>query len=691
MSRENLLFEIGTEEIPAGFIMPALEALRDLAAKGLEKNRITFGEMKIMGTPRRLVLTVIGIETRQPDGVEEALGPSVKAAFDAAGNPTRAAEGFARSRGVAVEELLRVTTDKGEYIAARKTVIGRETKEVLRALLPEWIAQIPFRKSMRWGSEETAFARPIHWLLALFGDEVVEFQYAGVESGRKSRGHRFHAPGEFEVMDIDDYLRKLAGARVVVDIAERREKVLAGAREAARAVGGTLLEDLELLDTVTFLVEEPTAVAGSFEAHYLELPHELLILSMKTHQKYFAVVNAHGGLMNHFVTISNTAARDMSVVARGNERVLRARLSDARFFYDEDMKKTLEEHAEGLKRVVFQSKLGTSHEKVERFSEVARHLAETICPDKALVVDRIARLCKADLVTQMVFEFPEMQGIVGREYALKSGELPEVAQGIQEHYRPTQAGGELPGFPEADAVSMADKIDTLAGCFGVGLIPTGTADPYALRRQTIGILRILIEKGYRVDLGALVDKALDGLASRLTRDRHIVRNDILEFFRARLEVLMGDMAFGGDAIAAVLGAGFSDVVDAMARVKALEEMRLKGELTLVASTFKRAANIQKGQTLAAGVDESLFAEECEKNLWLEFKAVRDKISRKVEAGDYRSVFSEAARLKLFVDAFFDGVMVMADDEALKTNRIALMAEVTGLFGSVADFTKVSTN
>lgn len=690
MSRGDLLIEIGTEEIPAGFIMPALESLRDLAAKGLSRNRIEFEDALIMGTPRRLVLHVKGVVTSQPDGVEEAMGPSVKAAFDASGNPTKAAEGFARGKGVDVKDLIRVTTDKGEYIASRKNVKGVETAALLATLIPEWIGQIPFKKSMRWGAGETAFARPIHWILALFDGEVVPFEYAGVASGRTSRGHRFHAPEEFEVMEVADYQRKIRQAGVVVDISERRDAILAQAREAAQAVGATLLEDPELLDTVTCLVEQPTAVAGSFEAHYLDLPRELLILTMKTHQKYFAVVGADGRLTNHFVTISNTRARDLGIVARGNERVLRARLSDARFFFDEDTKETLEQHAEGLKKVVFQSKLGTSWDKVVRFRAIANRVADVLCPASKATVDRIAHLAKADLVTAMVFEFPEIQGIVGREYALRAGESKLVATGIHEHYRPTQAGGELPSTVEADCVSIADKIDTLAGCFGVGLIPSGTADPYALRRQTIGILRILTEKGYRLKLGQLVDLALDGLGTLLTRPREQVRAEIMEFFRARLEVLMVDLGYGPDAVAAILGAGFDEPVDAFARLKALEEVRGRGELAALAGTFRRVANILKGQE-AGEVNPALLTEEAEKDLWAVYSTVRTAMAGAVERGDYGAFFTEAARLKVVVDTFFEKLMVIDPDESKKRNRIALMAAVTGLFGSVADFTKVSAS
>ncbi len=477
----------------------------------------------------------------------------------------------------------------------------------------------------------------------------------------------------------------------MVDPDKRREEIRTQVAAAAASVGGKVLEDDDLLETINYLVEYPTAVVGSYDANYLELPEELLILSMKTHQKYFAVVDDSGKLLNHFVTVSNTRARDMSVVARGNERVLHARLADARFFYDEDQKSTLEEHSEGLKSVVFQTKLGTSWDKVERFRCMSAKLADKLCPDAKADVDRIAQLCKADLVTLMVFEFPEIQGIVGREYALRAGEPELIAKGIQQHYRPVQAGGELPETAEADCVSLGDKIDTIAACFGVGLIPSGAADPYALRRQTMGILRIMIEKNYRLSLDWLFDEALSILSDKLTRSAVEVKAELGEFFKGRLETLLAGKGYPGDVVAATLSAGFDDVVDAQARAAAIETVREKSELATLAGTFKRAANILKKAEGAIGeVDEALFTEDAEKELWNAYGAVSEAMTTSVERGDYVAFFAEAAKLKVVVDGFFDSVMVMADDDKVRGNRIALMGAVTSLFGRVADFTRITT-
>lgn len=686
--RVDFILEVGTEEIPAGFLPPALAALETLAREGLEGARVAFDEVTTQGTPRRLLLLVRGVAPRQADAVEEKVGPPVSAAFDKDGKPTKAAEGFARTNGVDVSQLLRLDTGKGQYVAVRREVQGRPTGEVLSALVPPWLGKIPFRKSMRWGSGDVAFARPVHWILALLGGEVVPFEYGGATSGRSSQGHRFHAPQAFDVMDAEDYLRKIREAHVIVDPAERRWSIDAEVESAARAVGGCVLADVELLDTVTHLVEYPVAVTGSFEPRYLELPQELLILTMKTHQKYFAVVDGEGKLLNHFVTISNTRARDLSVVARGNERVLRARLADARFFYEEDQKKGLAEHAEGLKSVVFQARLGTSHEKVERFRAVAAKIAAELCPDRLAAVDRIARLCKADLVSLMVGEFPELQGVIGREYALKAGEDPAVARGIQEHYWPVQAGSAIPSAPEARAVSVADKLDTIVGCFGVGLIPSGTADPYALRRQTLGILRILLEGGYRLSLSWLVDAALSELGPKLSRPAADVKEDVLAFFRGRLEVLLGQSGVAADLVTAALEVGFDDVIDVRARAEALQAARVSGELAPLAETFKRVANILKGQT-PGEVREEHLAEAAEKALWQAFGEIGRAMEAAASRGDYAGFLKEAGSLKGSVDGFFEAVLVMAEDPAVKANRIALLGAVAGRLRTLAEFGKIS--
>ena len=522
MSKE-LFLEIGTEEIPAGFLPKAMADIETLIRKELENSRLAFGELKTLATPRRMALCVQGLPSVQPDAEITAMGPAKNIAFAPDGTPNKAAEGFARGQGVDVTSLTVVSTDKGEYVAAVRRETGRPTHELLGEILPRLIGNIPFKKSMRWGDHEVRFARPIHWIVALFDGVVVPFSFGPIESGTVSRGHRFMANTSFPVRDYAHYLEECERHFVIPDPARRKEIIRREIHRTATAAGGHLLPDEGLLDEVTYLCEYPSAVHGNFSADFLKVPKEVLITSMRSHQRYFSVVDGSGKLLNSFITINNTLAEDPSVVVKGNERVLRARLSDARFFFEEDKKVKLDARVESLKSVVYQQKLGTSFEKMERFRTLAEGLADQLNPAVKAKVSRAAFLCKADLVSGMVGEFPEVQGVMGREYALLQGEDVEVAHAIAEHYLPTQAGGDLPTSDIGAVVSMADKLDTICGCFGVGLIPTGSADPYALRRSALGIINIILDRGYRLCLAALVDRSLALLAAKLTRPADEVR------------------------------------------------------------------------------------------------------------------------------------------------------------------------
>lgn len=685
----DLLLEIGTEEIPAGFLSAALGQLAESVREELEANRISFGEVKTLGTPRRIVLLVKNAASRQPDAIEERLGPSVSAAFDKDGNPTKAALGFAKGQGLEVSALKQKETEKGLYLAITRKVAGRETMDVLTELLPQWISSLRFPKTMRWGTETTPFVRPVHWIVALLGDNVVPFSFAGVESGKTSRGHRFHSPKSFDAANAQDYLSKIKEKHVVLDPDERREIIRQGVLNLAAEFEARPVFDEELLSTVANLVELPVPLTGTFDPDYLKLPRELLILTMKTHQKYFSVEDAQGKLLNHFIAVSNTKARDMAVVAKGNERVLRARLADAQFFYEEDAKTKLIDHVQGLKSVVFQAKLGTSFEKVERFSALANTIAERICPNQKPVVKRISTLAKADLTTQMVYEFPELQGIMGREYALNEGEAFAVAAGIEQHYWPTHAGGPLPDSAEADCVSIADKLDTIAGCFGVGLIPSGNADPYALRRQTLGVLRILCEKGYKLKLEWLLDQALSFLDEKLVRNREETKSDIMEFFRARLEGLLVQQGLPGDIVQGVVQAGFDDVNDCAARARTLSNAREKGTLAPITETFKRVANILKKVPETGVPAPRLFKEEAETTLWTKYLEVKAVMESAAKNGDYENFLRSAAELKPTVDNFFNSVMVMDNNPEIKINRLALVGSAAALFKEVADFSRIA--
>ncbi len=684
---KELLLEIGAEEIPAGFVPKALAALEEMIRKELVAARLDYSVIKTLGTPRRLTLVVQGLPAVQPDAEITAMGPSKKAAFTPDGTPTKAAEGFAKGQGVAVNDLQVVTTDKGEYLCVTKQEQGRPTHELLALLLPRLVAGIPFKKSMRWGDLDIRFARPVHWIVALFDGSVVPFSFGPVTSGNVSRGHRFMANQPFPVRDFTHYLEECERHFVIVDQERRREIIRKEIHRVAEATSGHLLPDKALLDEVTYLVEYPSAIIGSIPAEFLVVPKEVLITSMRSHQRYFSVVDQAGKLLPYFVTVPNTLAEDPSVVVKGNERVLRARLSDARFFFDEDRKVRLEDRVASLKNVVYQQKLGTSFEKMERFRALAEQLAGQINPAVKAQVSRTALLCKADLVSGMVGEFPEVQGIMGREYALHDGEEPAVAQAIAEHYLPIQAGGDLPVSDTGAFVSLADKLDTVCGCFGVGLIPTGAADPYALRRATIGIISIIIDKGYRLSLDTLLDNALGLLAAKLTRPQAEVKNDVLEFFRGRVvNLLIND--YPTDVVEAAVSVGFDDLADLAARVRAVSDFRKRPDYQALTAAFKRVCNIVK-DGVDAPVDPTLFQDEAEQTLYQAFQEAKVKAQEETARQSYLEALAEIAAIKGAVDHFFDAVMVMAEDERVRTNRLALLTAISRLFGRIAHFAKLA--
>jgi len=687
MSAKELFLEIGTEEIPAGFIPRALAEMEAMIGRELANARLAFGAVQTLGTPRRLALVVKDIPSVQPDAELTATGPSVKAAYDADGKPTKAAEGFARGQGVEVSELGTVTTDKGEYLAVTKKVTGRPTHELLSEILPKLIADIPFKKSMRWGDLDVRFARPIHWIVALFDGIVVPFSFGTVESGTMSRGHRFMANTTFPVNSFSHYLEECERHFVIPDPEKRKEIIRRETHRVAKAAGGHLLPDEELLDQIVYLAEYPSAVAGTFSPEFLKVPKEVLITSMRSHQRYFSIVDEGGKLLPGFITINNTLTDDPSVVVKGNERVLRARLSDARFFFEEDQKVKLDDRVEALRKVVYQQKLGTSFEKMERFRALAQGLAKQLNPAVAGQTARAAWLCKADLVSGMVGEFPEVQGIMGREYALLEGEEPAVASAIAEHYLPTQAGGELPASDIGAFVSIADKLDTVCGCFSVGLIPTGAADPYALRRATIGIIATILDKGYRLSLAHLIDQALELLAAKLTRPKEQVAADVREFFRGRFVNLLAN-DYPADAIEAAVSAGFDDLVQVRDRIAALNEFKAHPDFEPLTVAFKRVGNIIK-EGLDAPVDPALFQDSAENGLYTAFQTVKNSVEANIAAGSWQAALTGIATLRGPIDTFFDKVMVMAEDERVRTNRLALLTAIARMFGQVADFSRIA--
>ena len=687
---KELLLEIGTEEIPAAFLPKALKDIERIVKKEFSENRIRYGAITTMGTPRRLVLCVKEVAEKQDDQLIEKVGPATRAAFDDEGNPTKAAMGFARGQGLEVSELETITNDKGEYLCARKKVIGEDTGAFLSDALPRFITSIPFQKSMRWMNLDLRFARPIHWILALFGGEVVPFKLENIESGLRSFGHRFMSPEFFEVSDFEDYLKKTNYHYIIADPEKRKSIIIEEARKVANDVAGEVLENEDLLNEVTFLVEYPSVVLGNFDREYLDLPKEVLTTSMIKHQKYFPVTDGEGNLLPHFITVNNTLSRDPAVVARGNEKVIRARLADAQFFFKEDQKTPLENHLEDLKDVVFHSALGTSYEKVMQFRELALYITETLNLPVKDTVDRVALLAKADLETQMVYEFTELQGVMGREYALIQGEDPTVAKAIYEHYLPIAAGGDLPETDEGAIVSIADKMDTIVGFFGIKLIPTGTADPFALRRQALGIINIILDRNYPLNLDELIDRSISILGDKLKRKPEETKADVLDFFRGRFENQLISQGHPYDVVNAVLALGLSDIVQSLRKIEAMEDFKSHPDYEPLAVAFKRVVNILKGFE-GGSVDTARFQEAEEENLHKAFLDISAKVESFIGNEKYKEALSEVARLRKPVDAFFDTVLVMAEDETVKFNRLSLLEELKTLFYGIADFTKIVTD
>ncbi|MGD8531205.1 MAG: glycine--tRNA ligase subunit beta, partial [Syntrophobacterales bacterium] len=635
----------------------------------------------------RLVWVIKDVTDKQEAQMVEITGPPKDVAFDEAGNPTQAAIGFAKSQGVNPEELQVKQTSKGEYVIVSRHEAGISTVELLGGVLADLIGDIPFPKSMRWGDLKVTFARPIHWIVALLGKEVVPFTYGNVTSGNTSYGHRFMSPGPFEVTDINGYVEALRERFVTVDIAERRERIRQIVAACAKEKNGNIREDEALLDEVVQLAEYPTAVCGSFDQHYLELPQEVLITAMRTHQRYFAVLDDAGKLMPYFVTVNNTLTRDPQIVALGNEYVLRARLEDARFYYVEDQKVSLDERVEELKEVVFHSKLGTSYEKLERFKTLAEYMADQVEPDDKATVSRAAYLCKADLVTGTVGEFPELQGIMGRAYAQLANEDEAVAEAIYEHYLPTHAGGQLPAGTAGSLVSIADKVDTVVGCFGVGQIPTGTADPFALRRQALGIIRIILEKDLSISLSDLIEKAIEGLDGKLTEPAEQTHQGVLEFFKRRLQHFLIGQGHPQDVVDAVLAHHLDPLVETAAKISTLAAFKEREGFEPLVGTVKRVVNILK-EPVDAPVDPQKFVNQAEKDLYQKLTACEQALDKPLAARDYYAVLDQLSQLKAPIDGFFDEVLVLDENVSLRQNRLALLTRIAGLFQQMADFSRI---
>lgn len=715
----DFLLEIGTEEMPARFLDPALEQLRQTAQNMLSEKRIPCLEIKTFGTPRRMVLYITGLAAAQQPLLQEVKGPAAKVAFGPDGELSRAGAGFAKSQGVDRADLLVKPVGQVDYVFAVKREEGRPTPDILKEICPTLIASLHFPKPMRWGSLEVRFARPLRWLLALYGEQVVEFEFATLKSGSSTWGHRFLSQGPIQVRDDKDYFDKMRAAYVMVDQNERREVILKQIREAAAAQGGAVVEDLELLEEVNNLLEYPTALCGSFDTSYLELPREVLVTPMREHQRYFPVVDGDGRLMAKFIAVRNGTEEYLDVVRAGNERVLRARLADAAFFWQEDLKAPLEQRVEELKKVVWQESLGTVYQKVERIAKLAGHLANALGAGKDDInnTQRGALLAKADLVTSMVYEFPELQGIMGREYALKGGESKAVAEAIYQHYLPRFAGDELPASLPGRVLSLADKMDSLVGCFAIGIQPTGSQDPYALRRQALGICHIILDGGLVLSLREIVAQAYlgyqgdgsqggqgdlasleegdqgtgNGLVSQGDQSLKVgpekVAAEIQEFFKQRVRGILSDRGYAHDTLEAVLEAGVDDILGAAQRAQALDAVRKDPAFEAVLTAFNRANNLSRKYG-GGEVEPNLLQHQAEKDLYDALGKVSGKIKALAWGRDYAGALKELATLRGAVDNFFDGVMVMVEDEGVRNNRLALLKRVALLGSVVADLGKV---
>ena len=690
---DNLLLEIGAEEIPAGYIAPALEAITSNLLKKLSAARIEHGTVKTFGTPRRLAIMVENMATKQPTISKDVLGPPTKVAFDADGQPTMAAVKFAEKVGVPIKALKSQKTEKGNYLSARVTERGVATKTLLKTFLPEVILATPFPKTMKWAELNIQFARPLISIVALLGSSIVSFSLGNLKSGRYTYGHSFMHPGKVKINHPGAYLDSLKNVRVVADIEMRKKMVIQEIERAASAVGGKVLPDDELVDIVTNLVECPIATAGKFDDEFLEIPREILITAMREHQKYFAVIDESGQLMPYFIAVNNTRTRDLDLVATGHQRVLRARLSDAQFFYRSDVKASFDPWMEKLEGVLFQAKLGSMQEKVGRVKRLAAYLADVEGMDAGFKarVTRAAELCKADLVSQVVVEFPKLQGVMGRVYAGVAGEPDDVASAVEEHYRPTYSGGRLPETTTGALLAIADKIDSICGCFSVGLIPTGASDPYALRRQGIGIVNIMVDKGFAFSLSDLIVKSLEFFHEKADFPVQETAEKVHTFIQNRMAHILVEKGFSKDVVAAVTSAGAENVPHVWHRVEALQKLQGAPDFEPLAAAFKRVVNIikktaggSKGQ-----VREDLLSHASEKELFAAFKEVDGQVAELFIKGDFDKALLIIASLKDTVDAFFDGVLVMAEDTEVRNNRLALLGSIAALFDQFADFSKLA--
>jgi len=687
----DFLLEIGFEEMPSRFLDSLCGELRQGLVKLLEQNKLGFAETRAWATPRRLTALITGLDAMQRREEVVVTGPAVKAAYDAAGNLTAAALGFAKGQGADTADIFTVDTPKGQYLAVRKTTGGASALSLLADICPAAFAGLTFPKKMHWGSLDYTFGRPIRWIVALLDEEIVPFEAAGVTSGRATRGHRIMGPGPFELSRAADYFPALEEeGHVILDSAKRRASISDQCEKTAASVNGRAVGSERLLDEVCGLVEYPLVVLGGFDRRYLDLPREVLLTSMETHQKSFGVEDSKGDLLPHFLTVVGLKPTDVGLVRKGWERVLKARLEDARFFWETDLTANFDAWLAKLDSVTFLAPLGSMGDKTRRIESLCGKLAEAVRPDIMLDACQAGRLCKADLVSEMVGEFSDLQGIMGGIYARKKGENAEVAQAVYEHYLPLGSDSPVPSSLAGAIVAIADKMDTLAGCFGLDMIPTGAADPYALRRQALGICRIIVEHRLRLDLPDVVSLAFAGYSGVSWKlGQADAAGKLLEFFGARLKAWYMGKKVSPQIVDAALGAGFADVWALDARMTALADFSAREDFNQAILTFKRAANIIRkqaaGMDLTGEIDPSRLIEPAEKTLAEVWAGMEQRFDKLFGEDGFAGALDILGQLRPAVDGFFDNVMVICEDEALKRNRLNILKSIVERLGRLADF------
>jgi len=685
----DCLIEIGTEELPPRALQSLAQNLSSLVTQGLIDNGLVPGAVEIFATPRRLAMLLRDTPRQQAEQVIEKRGPALEAAFDAEGKPSRAALGFATSCGVDIEKLEQRKTEKGSWLYFCDTRAGSSLEELLPGLVANALTSLPIPKRMRWGNRSEVFVRPIKWLLMMIDDEVVNAEIFGLRSDNRSWGHRFHAPGPLEISCAADYEQVLLAQGLVIASFEHRRDIIRNlVEQAAARLGGTAGIDDALLDEVTALVEYPVSICGEFDAEFLELPVEVLVTTMQDNQKYFALFDSDGELLPHFIAIANIDSRKPEVVARGNERVIRPRFADAEFFFAQDQKQGLDLMRIRLDAVVFQEKLGSIADKTNRIIRLAKYIASFSGADQDLV-RRAADLCKADLMSDMVGEFPKLQGVMGRYYAQHQQEDPSVCEAIEQHYWPRHAGDRVPQEPIAQAVALADRLDSLVGIFAIGQKPGGDKDPFALRRAALGVLRIIVENQLNLDLVDLCQVAADGYARQV--DAKAAIGEVLEYVFDRQRAYYQEQNISFDVVDAVAYSRSGMLYDCDLRIRAVQEFQSHEAAAALAAANKRISNILKKQEhTALEVDAGLLQESAEQQLFEQLQALRDAVAKQVSQGAYLQGLEQLAELRPAVDTFFDDVMVMVDDVALQNNRLALLDQLLQSFRLVADFSRIQS-